>query len=114
MTNPLEGEGGTAARWTAFTLEKRGRGLPPVRSMSAPRADIPHLPYDRSDVAYLWPSSFHSNNRDVQAQLCAQRTGHAILPRPLGGATPPPGRDTYVGRPKSLSALRKEMSSRGI
>ena len=45
-----------------------------------------------------------SNSRDVQAKLCAQGAGLAVLPRPLGDATlgitklhvdeAPPGRDT--------------------
>lgn len=48
-----------------------------------------------------------SNNRDVQARLCALGAGVAVLPRPLGDALPgvrrldlgeaPPGRDTWVG-----------------
>ncbi|MDM9620359.1 LysR family transcriptional regulator [Rhizobium sp. S96] len=53
-----------------------------------------------------------SNNRDVQASLCAHGAGIAILPRPLGDARAdlkrlpfdrtPPSRDTYLGYHKDL------------
>lgn len=65
------------------------------------------------DVAWLldrFPRSrrvFTSTSRAVQAQMCAQGMGIAVLPRPLGDAvaglrrieTPdqPPGRDMWVG-----------------
>jgi molybdate transport repressor ModE-like protein len=65
------------------------------------------------DVAWLldrFPSSrrvFASTSRAVQARMCAQGMGMAVLPRPLGDATPglqrieiaepPPGRDIWVG-----------------
>ncbi|MER8752258.1 LysR family transcriptional regulator [Mesorhizobium sp. M1050] len=58
-----------------------------------------------------------SNNREVQAQLCAQGAGLAVLPRPLGDRTPgiatmdigetPPGRDTYVGYHRDLRRLAR-------
>jgi DNA-binding transcriptional LysR family regulator len=58
-----------------------------------------------------------SNNRDVQAKLCAQGAGVAVLPRPLGDALagveridlgePPPGRDTYVGYHRDLKRLAR-------
>lgn len=61
--------------------------------------------------------AFRSNNRDVQAQLCAKGAGLAVLPRPLGDATPgilrldlgedPPGRDTYVGYHRDLRRLAR-------
>lgn len=48
-----------------------------------------------------------SNNREVQARLCALGVGAAVLPRPLADATPglvevdlgepPPSRDTWLG-----------------
>lgn len=48
-----------------------------------------------------------SNSREVQAKLCALGVGYAVLPRPLGDATPgiepvdlgeaPPSRDTWLG-----------------
>jgi DNA-binding transcriptional LysR family regulator len=56
--------------------------------------------------------SFRSNNREVQAQLCARGAGLAVLPRPLGDQTSgivaldfdetPPGRDTFVGYHRDL------------
>ncbi|CAN7259089.1 LysR family transcriptional regulator [Bosea sp. LjRoot9] len=56
-----------------------------------------------------------SNNRDVQAQMCTQGVGVAVLPRPLGDALvgvdridlghPPPGRDTWVGYHRDLKRL---------
>ena len=58
-----------------------------------------------------------SNNRKVQAQLCAGGAGLAILPRPLGDMTPgimtltlddpPPGRDTFVGYHRHLRRLSR-------
>ena len=58
-----------------------------------------------------------SNNREVQAQLCAGGAGLAVLPRPLGDATPgivaltlddpPPGRDTFVGYHRDLRRLTR-------
>jgi DNA-binding transcriptional LysR family regulator len=58
---------------------------------------------------------FRSNNREVQARLCATGAGLAVLPRPLGDATPgivaldlgeaPPGRDTFVGFHRDLRRL---------
>jgi DNA-binding transcriptional LysR family regulator len=56
-----------------------------------------------------------SNNRDVQARLCAEGVGLAVLPRPLGDnligvervslGDPPPGRDTWVGYHRDLKRL---------
>jgi DNA-binding transcriptional LysR family regulator len=50
---------------------------------------------------------FGSNNRGVQARMCAEGGGFAVLPCPLGDATPglsridlgeaPPGRDVWLG-----------------
>lgn len=61
--------------------------------------------------------AFRSNNREVQAQLCARGAALAVLPRPLGDATPgiavldigddPPGRDTYVGYHRDLRRLAR-------
>lgn len=58
-----------------------------------------------------------SNNRDVQARLCALGRGIAVLPRPLGDAVPgiaridlgedPPGRDTFVGYHRDLRRLAR-------
>lgn len=65
-----------------------------------------------------------SNNREVQAQLCAGGAGLAVLPRPLGDATagivalalddPPPGRDTFVGFHRDLRRLRRMRELLGL
>jgi DNA-binding transcriptional LysR family regulator len=56
-----------------------------------------------------------SNNREVQARLCALGAGFAVLPRPLAEATPgirlvnigtaPPSRDTWIGYHRDLKRL---------
>ena len=61
--------------------------------------------------------AFRSNNREVQARLCSRGGGLAVLPRPLGDATPditpialseaPPGRDTFVGYHRDLRRLTR-------
>jgi DNA-binding transcriptional LysR family regulator len=61
--------------------------------------------------------AMRSNNRDVQARLCALGRGIAVLPRPLGDAIPgieridlgedPPGRDTFVGYHRDLRRLAR-------
>jgi DNA-binding transcriptional LysR family regulator len=58
-----------------------------------------------------------SNNRDVQARMCAEGAGVAVLPRPLADSIdglrlidlgePPPGRDTYVGYHRDLKRLAR-------
>jgi DNA-binding transcriptional LysR family regulator len=58
-----------------------------------------------------------SNNREVQAKLCSNGAGFAVLPRPLGDVTPniaavdiddpPPGRDTFVGYHRDLRRLAR-------
>ena len=58
-----------------------------------------------------------SNNRDVQARMCAQGVGVAVLPRPLGDTLTgvkridlgeqPPGRNTYVGYHRDLKRLAR-------
>ncbi|WP_413988270.1 LysR family transcriptional regulator [Labrys okinawensis] len=73
------------------------------------------------DVEWLmrtFPSAtiaMRSNSRDVQATLCAGGVGLAVLPRPLGDATPgiervdlpvsPPGRETWLGYHRDLRRL---------
>lgn len=56
-----------------------------------------------------------SNNREVQARLCALGAGFAVLPQPLAKATPgihmvnlgsdPPSRDTWIGYHRDLKRL---------
>jgi DNA-binding transcriptional LysR family regulator len=58
-----------------------------------------------------------SNNRDVQARMCAEGAGVSVLPRPLADSIdglrlidlgePPPGRDTYVGYHRDLKRLAR-------
>jgi len=58
-----------------------------------------------------------SNNRDVQARMCGQGAGVAVLPRPLGDSIAgvkridlgeqPPGRNTYVGYHRDLKRLAR-------
>ncbi|WP_245296832.1 MULTISPECIES: LysR family transcriptional regulator [Rhodomicrobium] len=58
-----------------------------------------------------------SNNRDVQAALCARGAGLAVLPCPLGDVVPgivrldigeePPGRDAYLGYHRDLRRLMR-------
>jgi DNA-binding transcriptional LysR family regulator len=58
-----------------------------------------------------------SNNRDVQATLCANGAGLAVLPRPLGDAMSgiervdlgeaPPGRDTWVGYHRDMKRMTR-------
>jgi len=61
--------------------------------------------------------AFRSNNREVQARLCAEGAGLAVLPRALGDNTAgivrielgeaPPGRDTHVGYHRDLRRLTR-------
>ena len=65
-----------------------------------------------------------SNNREVQAQLCAGGAGLAVLPRPLGDMTPgiraltledpPPGRNTFVGYHRDLRRLSRMRAFLGM
>lgn len=58
-----------------------------------------------------------SNNREVQARMCACGAGVAVLPRPIGDALSgvrridlgeePPKRDTYVGYHRDLKKLAR-------
>jgi DNA-binding transcriptional LysR family regulator len=92
-----------------------GSGLRIV-TMDESFADMPDAVWIRrvlpkADIA------FRSNNREVQAQLCARGAGLAVLPCPLGDATPgivpvdigesPPGRDTFVGYHRDLRRLSR-------
>jgi DNA-binding transcriptional LysR family regulator len=85
-------------------------------TMDAAFSDMPDAVWLRR----VFPNAtvaFRSNNREVQAQLCAKGAGFAVLPRPLGDATPgiaplafaeePPTRNTYVGYHRDLRRLRR-------
>ncbi len=60
---------------------------------------------------------FRTNSRDVQAKMCAQGMGIAVLPIPLGDCTAgiervdlsaePPGRDTWIGYHRDLRQLAR-------
>ena len=60
---------------------------------------------------------FGSNNRDAQAQICAQGVGFAVLPCPLGDADKrlkrfdlgeaPPGRDVWMGYHRDLKRVAR-------
>jgi DNA-binding transcriptional LysR family regulator len=60
---------------------------------------------------------FGSNNRGVQARMCAEGSGFAVLPCPLGDATPgirrvdlgeaPPGRDVWLGFHRDLRRVAR-------
>jgi DNA-binding transcriptional LysR family regulator len=62
-------------------------------------------------------TAFGSNNREAQARMCAAGVGLAVLPRPLGDATPglklldlgeaPPGRDVWVGYHRDMRRLTR-------
>lgn len=61
--------------------------------------------------------TFGSNNRGVQARMCAEGCGFAVLPCPLGDATPgirridlgeaPPGRDVWLGYHRDLRRVAR-------
>ncbi len=75
------------------------------------------------DVAWLTRTLPHarvasrSNNRQVQAALCALGVGLAVLPRPLGDTTPaitpvylgepPPSRQLWLGYHRDLRRLAR-------
>ncbi|KQV68453.1 LysR family transcriptional regulator [Rhizobium sp. Root1220] len=97
---PKAGDG-TGAR--LVTMDEAFGGMPDVAWLKRilPKADI----------------VMRSNNRDVQATLCANGAGLAVLPRPLGDATAalervdlgetPPGRDTWVGYHRDMKRLAR-------
>jgi DNA-binding transcriptional LysR family regulator len=78
---------------------------------------------DLPDVVWLrrrFPKAhvaFASNSRDAQAALCAAGVGLAVLPAPVGDATPglqaietdeaPPGRDIWLGFHRDLRRLAR-------
>ncbi len=78
---------------------------------------------DMPDVGWLQrllpraDTVMRSNSRDVQAALCANGAGLAVLPRPLGDSLavvelvdlgePPPGRDTWVGYHRDMKRLAR-------
>lgn len=78
---------------------------------------------DFPDAAWLrqrYPNAsvaLRSNNRNVQAQMCARRVGIAVLPRPVGDRIlsirrleldeEPPGRQIWMGYHRDLKRLNR-------
>jgi DNA-binding transcriptional LysR family regulator len=85
-------------------------------TMDAAFADMPDAKWLRRALPNA-AVALRSNNREVQARLCAEGAGLAVLPRPLGDRTPgiaaidlgepPPGRDTFVGYHRDLRRLAR-------
>ncbi|MDE1996943.1 MAG: LysR family transcriptional regulator [Rhizobiaceae bacterium] len=94
---------GDGAGMRLVTMDEAFGGMPDVAWLKRmlPKAEI----------------AMRSNNRDVQAMLCARGAGLAVLPRPLGETTAgiirvdigenPPGRDTWVGYHRDLKRLAR-------
>lgn len=88
---------------TLISMDRAFGGLPDVEWVKRmlPRAKI----------------VFGSNNRGVQARMCAEGSGFAVLPCPLGDATPgiqridlgeaPPGRDVWIGYHRDLRRVAR-------
>ncbi len=88
--HPKAGDGAGAR---LVTMDEAFGGMPDVTWLTRllPKAEI----------------AMRSNNRDVQATLCRNGAGLAVLPRPLGDSIAdiepvdlgeaPPGRDTWIG-----------------
>ena len=87
-----------------------------VVTMNAEFADMPDAVWLKRALPNAVIAS-RSNNRQVQAELCASGDGFAVLPRPLGDrdrrlvaldiGTAPPGRDTYVGYHRDMKRLAR-------
>jgi len=85
-------------------------------TMDAAFADMPDARWIKKMFPDAHPA-YRSNNRSVQARLCAQGAGIAVLPVPLGDTTPgierldlgeqPPGRDTFMGYHRDLRRLAR-------
>ncbi|WP_026202691.1 LysR family transcriptional regulator [Bradyrhizobium sp. WSM2793] len=94
----------------------RAGGAVRVVTMNAEFADMPDAVWLKRALPNAAIAS-RSNNRQVQAELCASGDGFAVLPRPLGDrdrrlvaldvGTAPPGRDTYVGYHRDLRRLAR-------
>ena len=92
-----------------------GRGTR-IIAMNTQYDDMPHAIWLRNVLPNA-EVSYRSNNREVQAQLCARGGGLAILFRPLGDATRdlaavdigeiPPGLDIFVGYHRDLRRLSR-------
>ncbi|MGO6832830.1 LysR family transcriptional regulator [Rhizobium ruizarguesonis] len=99
----LHPEAGDGAGTRLITMDEAFGDMPDVGWLQRllPQADI----------------VMRSNSRDVQAALCANGAGLAVLPRPLGDSLatielvdlgePPPGRDTWVGYHRDMKRLAR-------
>jgi DNA-binding transcriptional LysR family regulator len=100
LERPVAGDGGGTP---LITMDANFSGMPDAVWLKAilPKAHI----------------ALRSNNRDVQARMCENGAGLAVLPRPLGDAMPslirielgeqPPGRDTFVGYHRDMKRLAR-------
>jgi DNA-binding transcriptional LysR family regulator len=98
--HPRPGDGSGAR---LITMDEAFGGMPDVAWLKRvlPKAEI----------------AMRSNSRDVQATLCANGGGLAVLPRPLGDGMAaleridlgdmPPGRDTWIGYHRDLRRLAR-------
>jgi DNA-binding transcriptional LysR family regulator len=108
---------GVYARSGSSFTPKAGDGAgTPLITMNVADGGMPDVVWLREILPNAHVAS-RSNNRDVQARMCAQGAGVAVLPRPLGDSMPdlclidlgerPPGRDTYVGYHRDLKQLAR-------
>ena len=114
---PAQGGANSRLPWVEGSKPPRGDGSGlRIITMHEAFNDVPEAVWMRHTLPKP-DISFRSNNREVQAQLCAKGAGLAVLPRPLGDATPgivpfdigeaPPGRDTFVGYHRDLRRLSR-------
>ena len=92
-----------------------GKGTPLV-TMDAAFSAMPDVQWLQQVLPHAHVA-MRSNNRDVQATLCAAGSGWAVLPRLLGDHVPglaraelgvsPPSREMYVGYHKDLRRLTR-------
>ncbi|MGO4351395.1 LysR family transcriptional regulator [Rhizobium sp. RAF36] len=107
------GYGLYVAKGTPHPTAGDGSGFAIV-TMDEAFAEMPDVHW----VTRMFPKAtitMRSNNRDVQAALCALGAGMAVLPRPLGDnfeglervdvPEAPPGRDTFLGYHRDLKRL---------
>lgn len=104
-----------AARGTRVARNSQGQGLALV-TMDTAFGGLPDVTWLQRVLPHAH-TVFGSNNREAQARMCAAGIGLAVLPRPLGDATPglklldlgeaPPGRDVWVGYHRDLRRLAR-------
>ncbi|MGF6770077.1 DNA-binding transcriptional LysR family regulator [Paraburkholderia sp. GAS199] len=93
-----------------------GAESPPLITMDSAFGTLPDVAWAKR----MLPNArvrFGSNNRESQARMCAEGVGLAVLPCPLGDATPglaridlgeaPPGRDVWFGYHRDLRQLAR-------